>query len=138
MTGALAGVFPVFQTPFTESGAIDEAVLAGEIEWMYGHGIDGIVMAMVSEVMRLSTAERHQLAELACRLGGPHGPVVVSVGADSTPVAVEFARQATDVGADALMAIPPASLPATPRGDPRGRSGPAPRAAPPPSGCRSP
>ncbi len=112
MTGELAGVFPVFQTPFTTDGEIDPGVLRTEIEWMYSHGIDGIVMAMVSEVLRLSAAERRQLAEWSCEFGLASGPVVISVGADSTKVAVEFARHAASVGASAVMAIPPAALPA--------------------------
>ena len=88
MSRPLAGVFPVFQTPFTDSGDIDSEVLAREIEWMHGHGVDGIVMAMVSEVMRLSTAERHRLAELSCELGGAHGPVVISVGYSMPPASM--------------------------------------------------
>ena len=110
MGSELAGVFPVFQTPFDADYSVDAAVLEAEIEWMYSHGIDGIVMAMVSEVIRLSDPERRELAELTCRLGGPHGPVVVSVGAESTPVAVGLARHAEEVGADAVMAIPPMSV----------------------------
>lgn len=110
MGSELAGVFPVFQTPFDADYSVDVAVLEAEIEWMYSHGIDGIVMAMVSEVIRLSDPERRALAELACQLGGPHGPVVVSVGAESTPVAVDLARHAEAVGADAVMAIPPMSV----------------------------
>ena len=110
MGSKLAGVFPVFQTPFDADYSVDPAVLEAEIEWMYSHGIDGIVMAMVSEVIRLSDSERRALAELACRLGHPHGPVVVSVGAESTPVAGGLARHAEAVGADAVMAIPPMSV----------------------------
>lgn len=110
MPQALVGVFPVFSTPFREDDTIDADVLAAEIEWMYGHGIDGIVMAMVSEVLRLSAEERRTLARLACQFGLDRGPVVVSVGADSTKVAVEFARHAESVGASAVMAIPPPSL----------------------------
>ena len=102
-------MFPVFQTPFADDDSVDADVLETEIEWMYGHGIDGIVMAMVSEVIRLSDTERRELAELACQLGGPHGPVVVSVGAESTPVAVGLAHHAEEAGAAAVMAIPPMS-----------------------------
>lgn len=110
MGSELAGVFPVFQTPFGDDDSVNAGVLEAEIEWMYGHGIDGIVMAMVSEVIRLSDTERRELAELACRLGGPHGPVVVSVGAESTRVAVGLARHAEEAGAAAVMAIPPMSV----------------------------
>ncbi len=110
MSKSLAGVFPVFQTPFLEDDTIDADVLAGEIEWMYSHGIDGIVMAMVSEVLRLSAEERRTLARLACEFGLNQGPVVISVGAESTNVAVEFCRHAESVGASAVMAIPPTSF----------------------------
>ena len=107
---ALAGVFPVFQTPFRDDGSIDRGVLETEIRWMYVHGVNGIVMAMVSETLRLSGEERLSLAEMACEIGLAHGPVIVSVGAESTKVAVDFALHAQSVGASALMAIPPTSV----------------------------
>ena len=113
MPQCLTGVFPVFQTPFQEDDTIDADVLAAEIEWMYTHGIDGIVMAMVSEVLRLSTEERRTLAQLACEISLDQGPVVVSVGAESTKVAVELCQHAESVGASAVMAIPPVSIAAS-------------------------
>lgn len=106
----LGGVLPVFQTPFADDESIDFSTLAREIEWLFEAGCDGIVMAMVSETLRLTAAERCQLAAEACRLGTPHGSVIVSVGAESTYAAVEFARQAESVGATAVMAIPPISV----------------------------
>lgn len=107
---ALSGVFPVFQTPFRDDDSIDRDVLESEIRWMYGHGVDGIVMAMVSETLRLSGEERRVLAKAACEIGLSHGPVIVSVGAESTKVAVEYALHAESVGASALMAIPPTTV----------------------------
>jgi 4-hydroxy-tetrahydrodipicolinate synthase len=106
----LAGVLPVFQTPFHDDESIDAATLQREIEWLYDCGASGVVMAMVSEVLRLDTAERRQLAELACRFGGPRGAVVVSVGAESSKVAESYAKHAESVGATAVMAIPPVSI----------------------------
>ena len=108
---ALSGVFPVFQTPFRDDGSIDRDVLENEIRWMYGHGVDGIVMAMVSETLRLSSGERRFLAEMACEIGLVHGPVIISVGAESTRVAVGYALHAQDIGASAIMAIPPTTVP---------------------------
>ena len=108
---ALSGVFPVFQTPFRDDDSIDRDVLEHEIGWMYGHGVNGIVMAMVSETLRLSGEERRLLAEMACDTGLAHGPVIVSVGAESTKVAVEYALHAQSIGASALMAIPPTTVP---------------------------
>lgn len=106
----LAGVFPVFQTPYREDETIDAATLEREIDWLYDQGSNGIVMAMVSEVLRLDTAEREHLAELACRFGRPRGAVVISVGAESSRVAERYAKQAESAGAAAVMAIPPVSI----------------------------
>ena len=48
----LHGVLPVLQTPFTDGGSIDNAVLQREIDWAFETGADGVVVAMVSEVLR--------------------------------------------------------------------------------------
>src|SRR5687768_11656956 len=109
----LRGVFPVFQTPFHSDERIDAGTLHREIEWLYQRGADGVVMAMVSEVLRLSSEERRELAELACHFGRNQGGVIISVGAESAKLAEEYARQAQERGAAAVMAIPPISVPAT-------------------------
>lgn len=106
----LAGVLPVFQTPFHDDESIDFETLQREIDWLFERGADGIVMAMVSETLRLSTDERRALAERACRYGLPHGSVVISVGAESSHTAERLARHAAEAGATAIMAIPPISV----------------------------
>jgi len=106
----LRGELPVFQTPYNDDESLDFGTLGHEIEWLYDEGAQGIVMAMVSEILRLSSQERQELAEQACRFGRERGVVVISVGAESGHTAERFARQAQDVGADALMAIPPVSI----------------------------
>lgn len=103
----LAGVLPVFQTPYLDDESIDYGTLEREIDWLFASGADGIVMAMVSEVLRLSSEERRELAAAACKFARGRGPVVVSVGAESTKLAIDFARHAEECGAAALMAIPP-------------------------------
>jgi 4-hydroxy-tetrahydrodipicolinate synthase len=103
----LHGVIPVFQTPYHADESIDFATLKREVDWLFQCGADGIAMAMVSEVLRLSTEERRALAEAACRSAQGRGSVVISVGAESAKLAEEFARHAEGCGADALMAIPP-------------------------------
>lgn len=107
---ALRGVLPVFQTPWLDDESLDLETLAREIAWLHDCGADGIVMAMVSETLRLSSEEREQLAEAACRLGRARGTVVISVGAESSKVAERYARHAEAHGADAVMAIPPVSI----------------------------
>jgi 4-hydroxy-tetrahydrodipicolinate synthase len=103
----LRGVLPVFQTPYHDDESIDFDALQREVDWLFDCGADGISMAMVSEVLRLSTEERQRLAEAACRAAHGRGAVVISVGAESGKLAADFARHAEQCGADALMAIPP-------------------------------
>jgi len=98
---------PVFQTPFDESGDINATDLANEIDWLFANGAHGVVFAMVSEVLRMSSEERDSVAALACKLVDGRGPVVISVGAESTHTAVRHARRAEDAGATAVMATPP-------------------------------
>lgn len=106
----LRGVLPVFQTPWLDDETIDLETLEREIAWLYKSGANGIVMAMVSETLRLDSSEREQLAEAACRFGKERGVVVISVGAESSKVAERYAKHAENVGADAVMAIPPVSI----------------------------
>jgi len=107
------GIYPVLQMPLDEADAIDPEVLAKEIDWLIGLGVSGVVIAMVSEVMRFSSQERREQWKSVISLAANRVPVVLSVGAESTAIAVELARQATSDGANALMATPPAIFPAT-------------------------
>ncbi|MCC6424918.1 MAG: dihydrodipicolinate synthase family protein [Phycisphaerales bacterium] len=110
-TAAFTGVFPVFSTPFHEDESLDLTTLEKEIHFLFDAGADGIVAAMVSEVLRLSSTERQELAKAACRFAASRNkPAIISVGAESTRLAVQFAVQAQEVGAAAVMAIPPVSV----------------------------
>jgi len=103
----LHGVLPVLHTPLTCSGTIDTVVLEREIDWAFETGADGVVVAMVSEVLRLGYHGRRELAGLVCQAVQGRGFSVISVGAESTYEAVEFAKHAEGLGASAVMAIPP-------------------------------
>src|SRR5688572_30615300 len=80
----LRGVLPVFQTPWLDDETPDLKTLEREIAWLYDSGANGIVMAMVSETLRLSSEEREELASAACCFGKDGGVVVISVGAESS------------------------------------------------------
>ena len=62
---------------------------------------------MVTEVLRLTDAERDELTVRLVEFAGGRGPVVASVGAESSWQAARHARAAEQAGAAALMAIPP-------------------------------
>lgn len=103
----LTGVLPIVHTPFTDDDVIDEASLRRQLDWAFDTGADGCGTGMVSEILRLTSAERKQLAYLIPEIVNGRGPVFASVGAESTAQAVIYAREAESAGNDALMAIPP-------------------------------
>ena len=107
------GIYPVLQMPLNTDQNIDEAVLANEIEWLIDLGVSGFAVAMVSEVMRFSSEERQAQWQLILKIINQRLPLVVSVGAESTAVAIRQAKLAEDDGASLLMATPPAIFPAT-------------------------
>src|SRR6185295_9846953 len=115
----LHGVLPVLQTPFTHERQIDATVLQREIDWAFDTGADGVVVAMVSEILRLSKRSRCDLASLVCQAAEGRGFTVISVGAESVAEAVEFAKHAESLGASAVMAVSPvtASLRGAATGD---------------------
>ena len=95
----LHGVLPVLHTPFTDHGEIDRSVLQREIDWAFDVGANGVVVAMVSEILRLGYRRRRELAELVCEAAQGRGFCVVNVGAESIAEAVEFAGRAVAEGA---------------------------------------
>jgi len=107
MSTQLQGVLPVLHLPYHDNQQIDFETLRAEVDFAYQCGANGVVMAMVTEVLRLRDDERRQVAEKLVEFSNGCGAVVISVGAESTFMAAEMARHAEDVGADALMAIPP-------------------------------
>ena len=107
----LGGVLPVIQTPFTPNGALDTDALVSELHWVLDQGVSGLTTGMVSEVLRLSEAERSQLAALVTGVAHERDAVaVISCGAESSAQAVRYAREAANLGAHALMVIPPTTV----------------------------
>jgi len=114
-TETLRGVLPVLQLPYHPDESIDWESLAREIDWAYANGAEGVVAAMVTEILRLTDDERDELAENLVKKNAGRGPVVMSVGDESTHQAVRHTRAATAAGVDALMAIPPIATRALPK-----------------------
>src|SRR5215467_4606173 len=104
MSKVLAGVLPVLVTPFAQTGGFDTAALASEVDFVITHGAHGVVLGMVSEVLRLSSEERDGLTEETCKAVDGRVSVTASVGAESLHTAVRHAKHAQAVGADAVMA----------------------------------
>lgn len=108
---SLTGVLPVVQTPFAPDGSIDLNGLESELAWMFAQGVSGAVTGMVSETLRLSESERRDLARVVCEgCAAADRVAIISSGAESTYHAVRFAAHARELGADAVMVIPPTTV----------------------------
>ncbi len=106
----LKGVFNVVSIPLNDEDQIDQSVLKKEIDWLIKCGSDGLVLAMVSEVLRFSAQERRVMWQKTLEYLQGRKPLVVSVGAESSAIAVELAKQAAFDGAAAVMATPPSAF----------------------------
>lgn len=105
----LHGILVALITPFTDDKTkIDEGRLKAHIDDLIGAGIHGLVPGgSTGEFTTMTTAERKQLHELCVKFAAGRVPVVASTGSTSTTEAVELAAHAAQVGAAALMVVPP-------------------------------
>lgn len=107
----LAGILPVLQIPFSPAqplDRIDDDALRREVEFCIACGVHGLVIpALASEFMVLTDAERRQVVASTVEQAAGRVPVVANVAAPSPQAAVEFAQHAREVGAAAVMALPP-------------------------------
>jgi 2-keto-3-deoxy-L-arabinonate dehydratase len=103
------GILPIVHTPFGDDDQLDERSLEREVGWAIDEGAHGYCTGMVSELLRLTYDERIQLTRKLGELKPDGSLFIAGVGAESTPQAVVYSREAERAGADAVMAIPPVS-----------------------------
>lgn len=103
-----SGSFCTPMTPFDEDDRIDEEALRAEVAFCVESGVGGLcVPVMVSEFRLLSEEERRLMIRVPVEVSDGQVPVVANCAAVNTPLAVSYARYAQEVGADAVIAMPP-------------------------------
>lgn len=108
MAAQWRGIFTIPCTPFTDTGELDFESLRREVAFCIAAGAHGLVAPVnASEFWTLTDDERRRVAECIVREANGRLPVVIGVAGGSAPVAVEFARHAEGIGADAVIAMPP-------------------------------
>jgi 4-hydroxy-tetrahydrodipicolinate synthase len=101
------GSFTALVTPF-KNGSVDEGALRGLIEWQIAEGTNGLVpVGTTGESPTLSHGEHHAVVECCGKAVKGRVPVVAGAGSNSTAEAIEFARHAEKVGADAILVVTP-------------------------------
>ncbi|HIF12838.1 MAG TPA: dihydrodipicolinate synthase family protein [Dehalococcoidia bacterium] len=104
------GIFPILATPFDDKGQIDFEDLEREVEWMIGVGVNGVGIAVASEIYKLTDPERDEVLSSAVKQVNGRVPVVMNTGAMGTDVTVYYSQRAEELGANALMIRPPSFI----------------------------
>jgi 4-hydroxy-tetrahydrodipicolinate synthase len=95
--------------PFLEDYSVDEEGLAAYLRWIISVGnVEGVVTnGHTGEIMTLRNAERARVTEIAVQAVGDNYKVVSGVCAEGCFDAIDQALALKEVGADAILLMPP-------------------------------
>jgi len=101
------GVLPALVTPFRD-GTVDEQAFVRLVERQIAGGVHGLVpVGTTGETATLSHDEHRRVVELCVKTAAGRVPVVAGAGSNSTSEAIELARHAKTIGADAALIVTP-------------------------------
>jgi 4-hydroxy-tetrahydrodipicolinate synthase len=104
----LNGILPPVTTPFDQHGDVDYEALSSNISRYNDMGLAGYVpLGSNGEAVHLTAEERRRVFETVKRAAKSDHTIVAGVNELSTRAAVEAARAAADVGADAVLVVTP-------------------------------
>jgi len=94
-------------TPF-KNGKVDEAALAGLVEFQIANGTDVICpCGTTGESATLSFEEHERVVEIVIRAAGGRVPVMAGTGSNNTEEAILLTRHAKKAGANGCLLITP-------------------------------
>lgn len=102
------GIYTPIVTPFTADEEIDYARLHHNLERWGSTELDGVVVAGSNgEFAFLSQEEKLALVKDVKAHFNPNKNVIVGTGCDATRETIALSKQAADLGADAVLTLPP-------------------------------
>ena len=110
---ALRGALTALVTPFTASGAVDEAAYRRLVRWQILAGIDGLVpCGTTGESPTLRASEREWLIGMAVEIAAERASrervrIVAGTGTNDTAATIAATRRAAELGADAALVVAP-------------------------------
>jgi dihydrodipicolinate synthase/N-acetylneuraminate lyase len=105
--GVMRGIYPILLTPFDDDGQIDEDSLRSEVDFNLSAGVHGLGLALGSELLKMTEEERQRVTRIVVDEVRGRVPIVVNTGAQSNVAAVLYSRRAEELGASAVMCMPP-------------------------------
>ena len=105
---SIRGVIPLLQSTFHDDGALDLESLAQQTDWVLRSGVEMIAYpGFVSEWWKLTPDEILAAVEVIRRASLGRAKLILNVTAQATRPAIDQAKAFADLGADALMVLPP-------------------------------
>lgn len=104
----LEGCTTALATPFQRDGRLDEPAFRRLVRLQLKNGVSGLVpCGSTGEAATLTQEEHRRLVELCLEESQGAVPVIAGVGTNATWKAIEMAREAETLGADALLLLAP-------------------------------
>ncbi len=101
------GVFTALITPFSD-GSVDEDAFVKLVERQIAAGVHGLVpVGTTGETSTLSHDEHRRVVELCVKTAAGRVPIIAGAGSNATDEAIELARHAKTIGADAALMVTP-------------------------------
>ncbi len=105
---AFEGCWTALVTPFSKTGAVDEAALRRLVDAQLRGGVSGLVpCGSTGEAATLNHDEYRRVIELTLLESQGRAPVVAGVSSNATWKAVELARECETLGVDGLLVLAP-------------------------------
>lgn len=102
------GCFTALVTPFNRNLEVDYEGLQRNVDFQIEEGISGLVpLGTTGEAPTINDEEREKIIKVVVDEANGKVPVIVGVGTNSTEKTVKQAKQAEDLGADALLVVAP-------------------------------
>jgi 4-hydroxy-tetrahydrodipicolinate synthase len=109
------GIIPAVTTPFDASGAVDPAALRSNVSELLDAGMTGIVATgTMGEAGSLTREERAVVVRAVAEEVDGRVPVIAGVSSGSARQSLEYATDAREAGASAIMCLPPLGYRADP------------------------
>lgn len=103
----LSGSIPALATPF-DGDAVDFDALDGIVDWQIAEGSSGLVpVGTTGESPTLAHDEHKAVVERVVKRAAGRVPVIAGAGSNNTAEAIDFAKHAQGVGADAVLIVTP-------------------------------
>ena len=102
----LTGIVPILLTPFDVDDNIDLNSLCNQIDYCIDAGVNGLGVALGSEIFKLNEKERYDILNIVVKHTNDRIPIIINTSSFSTRTTILNSIQAKNQGAYAVMIMP--------------------------------